>query len=55
MAAALGALRDAEVVQRLDAIGCTPINESTADFARVQVAEQRRNAEIIARAGIKPE
>lgn len=53
--AAAGALRDADVVARLAAIGCTPIAESTADFVRLQVAEQTRNAAIITAAGINPE
>lgn len=49
------ALRDAEVVQRLAAIGCAPIIEGTAEFAKVIVAEQVRNAAIIRAAGIQPE
>lgn len=54
-AAAQSALRDAEVVQRLAAIGCTPISESPAEFARLMLAEQARNGAIIRAAGIQPE
>ncbi|MBP0447212.1 tripartite tricarboxylate transporter substrate binding protein [Roseomonas sp. SSH11] len=54
-AAALRALRDAEVVARLAAIGCAPIEESTADFAKLLIAEQARGAAIIKAAGITPE
>ncbi|SHJ22816.1 Tripartite-type tricarboxylate transporter, receptor component TctC [Roseomonas rosea] len=54
-AAALGALRDAEVIARLAAIGCAPIEESTADFATLLVAEQARGAAIIKAAGVTPE
>lgn len=53
--AALAALRNGEVVARLAAIGCAPIEESAADFTRLLVAEQARNAGIIQAAGIKPE
>jgi tripartite-type tricarboxylate transporter receptor subunit TctC len=53
--AALGALKDAEVVARLAAIGCAPIEESTEDFAKLLVAEQARGAAIIKAAGISPE
>lgn len=49
------ALKDPEIVRRLAAIGCAPIVESTEDFAKLQVAEQARNAAIIEAAGIKPE
>lgn len=49
------ALKDPEIVRRLAAIGCAPIVESTEDFAKLQVAEQTRNAAIIEAAGIKPE
>ncbi|MFT8246107.1 Bug family tripartite tricarboxylate transporter substrate binding protein [Roseomonas sp. BN140053] len=48
-------LRDPAVVQRLTDLGCEPIAESSADFARFQVAEQARNAAIIEAAGIRPE
>ena len=51
----LAALRDADVVQRLAAIGCAPIIEGTAEFATLIVAEQARNAAIIRAAGIQPE
>lgn len=51
----LGALKDSEVIARLAAIGCAPIEESTSDFAKLQVAEQARNAAIIKAAGITPE
>ena len=54
-AATQAALGDAEMVQRLAAIGCTPINESPADFAKLMVAEQARNGAIIRAAGIQPE
>jgi len=54
-AATQSALRDPEVVQRLAAIGCAPINESPADFAKLMVAEQARNGAIIRAAGIQPE
>ncbi|HEY8611460.1 MAG TPA: tripartite tricarboxylate transporter substrate binding protein [Roseomonas sp.] len=53
--ATLAALREPEIVQRLAAIGCTPIEEGTADFARLMEVEQARNGEIIRAAGIKPE
>ena len=54
-AAGLNALRDAEVVSRLAAIGCTPIAESTADFTRLLAAEQARGSAIIRTANIIPE
>lgn len=54
-AAGIAALQDGEIVQRLAAIGCAPISESTEEFARLLVAEQQRNARIIERAGIRPE
>lgn len=49
------ALRDAEIVQRLAALGCTPILESSGDFARLTEKEQTRNGEIARAAGIRPE
>ncbi|TPG60297.1 tripartite tricarboxylate transporter substrate binding protein [Roseomonas nepalensis] len=54
-AAAQAALGDAEIVQRLAAIGCAPISESPAEFAKAIVAEQARNGAIIRAAGIQPE
>ncbi|WP_043830587.1 Bug family tripartite tricarboxylate transporter substrate binding protein [Muricoccus aerilatus] len=54
-AAAQSALRDAEVIQRLAAIGCTPINETPAEAARQIAAEAARNAAIIRAARIQPE
>ncbi|MCR0982371.1 Bug family tripartite tricarboxylate transporter substrate binding protein [Roseomonas populi] len=54
-AAALGALKDAEIIARLAAIGCAPIEESTADFTKLLAAEQARGAAIIKAAGITPE
>lgn len=53
--AATAALRDPEIVQRLAALGCTPIQESSADFARLTEHEQARNGEIARAAGIRPE
>ncbi|WP_338664590.1 tripartite tricarboxylate transporter substrate binding protein [Pararoseomonas sp. SCSIO 73927] len=54
-AAALNALKDNEVVNRLAAIGCTPIAESTEGFTRLLAAEQARGAAIVRAAGITPE
>ncbi|MFH5926219.1 Bug family tripartite tricarboxylate transporter substrate binding protein [Roseomonas xinghualingensis] len=54
-AATSAALRDPGIVQRLAAIGCTPIQESSADFLRLMEVEQARNGEIIRAAGIQPE
>jgi tripartite-type tricarboxylate transporter receptor subunit TctC len=54
-AAASAALREPDIVARLAAIGCAPIQESAAQFARLLVDEQARNGRIIADAGIKPE
>ncbi|UFN51763.1 tripartite tricarboxylate transporter substrate binding protein (plasmid) [Roseomonas sp. OT10] len=53
--AATAALREPEIVQRLAAIGCTPILESSADFVRLTQTEQARNGEIARNAGIRPE
>ncbi|MDB5371060.1 MAG: hypothetical protein JWP20_2618 [Roseomonas sp.] len=49
------ALRDAEIVKRLAALGCAPILESSEDFRRLTELEQARNGEIIRAAGIRPE
>ncbi|UFN49173.1 tripartite tricarboxylate transporter substrate binding protein [Roseomonas sp. OT10] len=49
------ALRDPAIVQRLTELGCAPIHESSADFAKLQIAEQDRNGAIIRAAGIRPE
>lgn len=49
------ALRDADVVNRLNAIGCTPLFESAEQFGRFVVADQARNGAIIRAAGIRPE
>jgi tripartite-type tricarboxylate transporter receptor subunit TctC len=54
-AAASSALRDPEIVQRLAALGCAPILESSADFSRLVEQEQARNGEIARAAGIRPE
>lgn len=53
--AAVAALRDPEIVQRLAALGCTPIVESSAEFNRLVEHEQARNGEIARAAGIRPE
>jgi tripartite-type tricarboxylate transporter receptor subunit TctC len=53
--AATAALRDPEIVQRLAALGCTPILESSAEFSRLTEQEQARNGEIARAAGIRPE
>lgn len=53
--AATAALREPELVQRLAALGCTPILESSADFVRLTQQEQARNGEIARAAGIRPE
>ncbi|RKK04050.1 tripartite tricarboxylate transporter substrate binding protein [Pseudoroseomonas wenyumeiae] len=49
------ALRDPEIVQRLAALGCAPIVESSEDFSRLTEREQARNGEIARAAGIRPE
>lgn len=49
------ALRDPEIIQRLAAIGCTPLFETPAEFAAMLRAEQDRNGAIIRAAGIRPE
>lgn len=54
-AAAESTLRNTTIQQRLADLGCEPILESSADFARLQVSEQDRNAAIIKAAGILPE
>lgn len=54
-AAAAATLREPEVVRRLAELGCAPIVESTAEFARLLASEQARNAALIQAAGIQPE
>ena len=48
-------LGDPAIVQRLAALGCTPIVEGTAEFGRLMAMEQERNGAIIRAAGIEPE
>ena len=49
------ALRAPEIVQRLAALGCAPIRESSEEFSRLTEREQARNGEIARAAGIRPE
>lgn len=49
------ALRDTGIVQRLAALGCTPILESSREFSSLTEQEQARNGEIAKAAGIRPE
>lgn len=53
--AATGASDEPEVAQRIRDLGCEPLRESPAEFARLIEREAARNAEIVAAAGIKPE
>ncbi|MBO1073221.1 Bug family tripartite tricarboxylate transporter substrate binding protein [Roseomonas marmotae] len=53
--ATTSALRDAEIVRRLAALGCAPILESSDDFTRLVEEEQARNGEITQAAGIRPD
>lgn len=53
--AVTAALQETELVRRLATLGCTPILESSADFAQLVQQEQARNGDIARAAGIKPE
>jgi tripartite-type tricarboxylate transporter receptor subunit TctC len=47
--------READITQRLTALGAEPVTETPEDFAKFLAAEAVRAAEIVAEAGIKPE
>lgn len=53
--AATAAADEPEVAGRIRDLGCEPLRESPAEFARLIEREAARNAEIVAAAGIKPE
>lgn len=54
-AATQAAVREPAALERMNAIGLLPIEESPADFARACEEEHRRNDEIARAAGIQPE